>query len=69
MSQHWREKKYFSLQTAYRKAVPAPAGVSGEDETHNLCFKDTKTKYTFTKLAHLKLLADFFPAFLCRGLG
>jgi len=59
--QHRREKKYFSLQTAYRKAVPAPAGVPGGDETHHCCFKGTKTKRTFTKLVHPKLLADIFP--------
>lgn len=67
--QHWREKKYFSLQTAYMKAVLAPAVLSGGEETHHCCFKGTKTKCTCAKLFHLELLMDFFPVFLCHGLS
>lgn len=63
------EERCLSLQTAYRKAAPAPAGLSGEDETCKLAFKGAKPQHARRNLACPELPAGFSPGLLCRGLG
>lgn len=58
-----------SLQTACRKAAPAPAGLSGGDETCKLAFKGTQPQRARRNLARPELPAGFGPGLLCCRLG
>lgn len=56
-------------QTACRKAAPAPAGLSGGDETCKLAFKGTEPQHARRNPARPELPAGFSPGLLCCRLG